>query len=123
MRLTRRWATGSADDLVTGARWYDERLAGLGAEFADEVLATTDSAIKHPFVLRRFEHPNLPPEADVRKIQLERFSEYGVIYTVLHDTFWIVAVAHAKRRPGYWVDRLTDLSRPIATSRETDTRK
>lgn len=45
----------------------------------------------------------------MRKVQLKRFSEYGLIYTVIEDTFWIVAVAHAKRRPGYWIARLNGL--------------
>lgn len=45
----------------------------------------------------------------MRKLQLHRFSEYGLVYTVANDTFWIVAVAHAKRRPGYWTGRLKRL--------------
>lgn len=30
---------------------------------------------------------------------------YGVVYFVEHEVVTIVAVAHAKRRPGYWRDR------------------
>lgn len=85
-------------------------MAGLGATVAIEVFATADSAIDRPFVPRRFERPDLPSDVDVRKIQLMRFNEYGVIYTVVDDTFWIVAVVHAKRKPGYWINRLTKLS-------------
>lgn len=70
---------------------------------------TLDQAVRHPFLPKRYEHPNLPAEPEVRKLQLHRFSEYGLVYTVANDTFWIVAVAHAKRRPGYWTGRLKRL--------------
>lgn len=30
---------------------------------------------------------------------------YRVVYFVEHEVLTIVAVAHAKRRPGYWRDR------------------
>jgi hypothetical protein len=30
---------------------------------------------------------------------------YRVVFFVDHDALTIVAVAHAKRRPGYWLDR------------------
>lgn len=52
----------------------------------------------------------MPAEPEVRRIRLQRFDEYDLVYTVVNDTLWIVAVAHAKRKPGYWVDRLTTLS-------------
>jgi hypothetical protein len=69
-----------------------------------------NQALKHPLTPRKYEHPNLPAEPEVRKLQLHRFSEYGLVYSIVNDTFWIVAVAHAKRRPGYWTDRLKRLS-------------
>jgi toxin ParE1/3/4 len=31
---------------------------------------------------------------------------YSVVYLDQPDRIWIVAVMHAKRRPGYWRDRL-----------------
>lgn len=114
MTLTRRWATGSVDDLETAVEWYNERQPGLGAEFALEVFSATQATMRRPFVLKRYEHPNLPSGAEVRKVQLKRFSEYGVIYTVVGEAFWILAVAHAKRRPGYWSGRLAQLPSPPA---------
>ena len=30
---------------------------------------------------------------------------YIVMFTVADDSVEVVAIAHAKRRPGYWVDR------------------
>lgn len=83
---------------------------GLGAALADEILVTTDATMRHPFVLKRYEHPALPTAVEFRTVQLARFSEYGVVYAVVGLTFWIVAIAHAKRRPSYWIDRVADLA-------------
>lgn len=101
-----RWDRGAVEDLQAGYDWYEERELGLGSEFAAEVFETLDRALRHPFVPKKYEHPDLPAEPGVRKIQLERFDEYGIVYVIVDDTFWVLAVAHAKRKPGYWLDRL-----------------
>ncbi len=31
---------------------------------------------------------------------------YSIIFRVDSDRIYVIAVAHAKRRPGYWKDRL-----------------
>lgn len=90
-------------------RWYNDRRPGLGAEFANELFFTTESTMRRPFVVRPLEHQGLSPKTEFRKVQLKRFSEYGVIYAVMDETFWILAVAHAKRRPDHWVERTTGL--------------
>jgi len=105
-----RWVPEAIEDLQAGHDWYDERQAGLGRQLAVEVFKTLDQAMRHPFLPKRYEHPNLPAEPEVRKLQLHRFNEYGLVYTVVNDMFWIVAIAHAKRRPGYWMDRVKRLT-------------
>jgi hypothetical protein len=35
-----------------------------------------------------------------------------VVYTVRDDALVIVAVFHARRRPGYWLERLKQFGRP-----------
>ena len=77
-----------------------------------------------PLEHRRYEHVKLPELPEVRKLQLERFTEYGIVFTVIGDTFWILAVAHAKRRPGYWASRLSEVpaAHPPA-ARPSDTRE
>lgn len=105
-----RWLPEAIEDLQSGYDWYDEREPGLGQQLAAEVFKALDQVVRRPLSLKKYEHPNLPAESDVRKMQVKRFNEYGLIYTLVNDTFWIVAVAHAKRNPGYWIDRLTTLS-------------
>lgn len=30
---------------------------------------------------------------------------YSVVYRIEHDAILVFAVAHLRRRPGYWIDR------------------
>lgn len=105
-----RWVPDAVEELQAGHAWYDERESGLGQQLATEVFKALDEAVRHPFVPKKYDHPNLPTEPEVRKIQVRRFDEYGLVYTVVNDTLWVLAVAHAKRKPGYWIDRLTKLT-------------
>ena len=41
----------------------------------------------------------------IRKYVLRKF-RYALIYALENDGLVILAVAHASRRPGYWVDRV-----------------
>lgn len=50
-------------------------------------------------------HPRYPGSPDLRFVKLRSFP-YLVLYRVGPDRVEIIAVAHAKRRPGYWEDRL-----------------
>jgi plasmid stabilization system protein ParE len=56
---------------------------------------------------RIMERPNLialRPEG-YRRLNLRDFPCY-IAYAVRGDSVWIVAVAHARRRPKYWIRRL-----------------
>jgi toxin ParE1/3/4 len=52
----------------------------------------------------------LAPEAreealGLRRALLSRFP-YGVVFVELEDHIRVVAIAHAKRKPGYWLHRV-----------------
>jgi hypothetical protein len=42
---------------------------------------------------------------DVRRALLARFP-YALVFLILEEGVRILAVAHAKRRPGYWLGRV-----------------
>jgi toxin ParE1/3/4 len=42
---------------------------------------------------------------NLRRFRLRKF-KYNVVYVFEADEILIVAVAHHRRRPGYWLDRL-----------------
>lgn len=81
-------------EVVAAARWYESRELGLGAAFVDEVLRTFDLIEQEP--------ENVPfLRAPYRCKRLDRFP-YAVIFKVTAQRVYVRAVAHGRRRPGYW---------------------
>jgi hypothetical protein len=80
--------------VVEAARWYEGREQGLGSSFVNEVLRAFDSIEREPETL-----PFL--RAPYRCKRMDRFP-YAVIYKVTAQRVYVRAVAHGKRRPGYW---------------------
>ena len=78
--------------------WYEQR-SGKAAEM---LLDELDQAIK-----RASENPGQFPlhEYGTRRIVLRRFP-YLVIFRETDTSVEIIAVAHGRRRPGYWQDRV-----------------
>ena len=85
------------DDAVD---YYEQCESGLGYEFLKEVYATIARLLQYP---EAWSH--LSPRA--RHCLTRRFP-YGVIYQTKEGHTRILAVAHSHRRPGYWLDRLSD---------------
>jgi toxin ParE1/3/4 len=79
------------------ALYYDLRVAGLGEKFLSEIKSTTELLIEQPKIGARID-PNL------RRLLLGRFP-YSVIYSVEETTIRVIAIAHQRRRPGYWRTR------------------
>lgn len=84
-------------ELVEARNWYYERSPLSSVAFAHAV----DQAIS-----RIRTAPNAYPAADhgTRKLVLQRFP-FNIFYRVGETEILIVAVAHQKRRPGYWSGR------------------
>ena len=89
-------ATGELDEAVA---YYDAQREGLGQALLSEVERATTRIRKYPEIGAPYN------ESEFRHVVLHRFP-YAIFYTELPDTIWIVAVAHGRRRPGYWRDRI-----------------
>jgi toxin ParE1/3/4 len=85
------------------ARWYERRRNGLGFEFLDAVDVTLEQIVRFPEAGAAV--PSVSTELRVRRAPVGRFP-YHVIYLDLHDTIRVLAVAHDRRKPGYWASRL-----------------
>jgi hypothetical protein len=83
--------------------WYEDREPGLGRRFRNQVGAAVDAAVDDPEAWAVW--PGWDHEPVVRSKGVNDFP-YRVVYFVRDDLSTIVAVAHAKRRPGYWRDRV-----------------
>ena len=79
--------------------YYEALEPGLGHRFYREVLANLDWIVKNPEVTRL--------RKDYRRVNLRIFPFY-LAYVVETDLVWVLAVAHGRKKPGYWRDRMTD---------------
>jgi toxin ParE1/3/4 len=87
-------------ELAAAAEWYESRRAGLGVD----LIATVDAALAD--VQASPERSSLwRKDRPYRKCLLRRFS-FAIFHTVSIEDVVVVAIAHAKRRPGYWLDRV-----------------
>lgn len=88
----------AAQEYRKARHWYDQRRPGLGAEFIAEV----DRAIA-----RIEAYPDRWPifRGHHRRVRVQRFP-YSIYYFVATGSrAHVLAVAHHRRRPGYWLRR------------------
>lgn len=80
------------------AHYYDRAVPGLGLRFASAVENAVRSVATAP---QRW------PEIAVglRRCRTRTFP-YSVIYSVAPERVLMLAIAHARREPGYWRERL-----------------
>lgn len=76
--------------------WSRSRLAAL--DFAEELKAALSRVRKAPNAGSPYLH-------GTRRILLDRFP-FSVVFRERLRDIQVVAIAHAKRRPGYWARRL-----------------
>jgi toxin ParE1/3/4 len=91
------------------ADWYDLQQPGLGVAFADCVEATLLRAMHFPQSGAPIEHPRL--SRVVSRFQLDAPFPYDIVATVLHSELFVIAVAHHKREPAYWIARMAKVQR------------
>ncbi|MFB6372821.1 MAG: type II toxin-antitoxin system RelE/ParE family toxin, partial [Bradymonadaceae bacterium] len=71
--------------------------AGLGDDLVDEVERSLET-------LRHSPRIGTPLTGETRRFSLRRFP-FHLVYTIDADVLVIVALAHQRRKPGYWKDR------------------
>ena len=97
--MSYRFLSPALDELSEAAAFYDERVAGLGADFLDEV----DGAVAR---IQQFPEAWSRLSEGFRRCSLRRFP-YTLIYTLLDDgEILIVSVFHQSREPRSWRDNL-----------------
>jgi len=92
-----RFHPAARAEVLDAGRWYEERSPLTAAAFAQEVAATVGLIAEAPYRYPRAEH-------GTRRLALHRFP-FNVFYRNGDDEVIIVAIAHQKRRPGYWSSR------------------
>lgn len=95
-----RQATAEAG---AAAVWYEAERPDLGDDFFSELERGYESIRRNPRGLPRLEYYDGPHE--VRRFLMRRFP-YGIMYLCRPEEIVVVAVAHLKRRPLYWLGRI-----------------
>jgi hypothetical protein len=90
------------DGISGAALWFDLQRAELGSEFWRSVDAMLSQIEENPlrFAISAF----ATPEIDFRFAVIKRF-QYVIHFAVETDEVQVVLVAHAARKPGYWLGR------------------
>ena len=87
-------------EFLQAVDYYNGQKPGLRFEFADQVRDAVQSIRTHPDAWAWISQKD-----NLRRCRTRRFP-YGIIYLVRSDRILILAVAHLRRRPDYWRDRL-----------------
>jgi toxin ParE1/3/4 len=98
-----RLSSEAIDELVEAAAWYRARRPGLEDEFLAEFDRILPLIGRSPASFPRL--LDVPNDLTIRRTRLPRFP-YAVIFMELGMEVRVLAVAHAKRRPNYWLDRV-----------------
>jgi plasmid stabilization system protein ParE len=77
---------------------YSEINPELGSGLYAEVEQALEFAARMPLA-------GVPVRRNVRKVVLRRFP-YSLFYEIVGEAVHIIAVAHQRRRPGYWRHRV-----------------
>lgn len=99
----------AVEEAEDAAAWYESHRRGLGSEFRN-ALGTVFARLRDlPTIGRPW--PGKLGARGVRRLMLPRFP-FFVIFSAHDERVVVLAVAHHRRRPGYWRTRL---SPPINT--------
>jgi toxin ParE1/3/4 len=90
-------------EAIEAAVWYEGRQRLLGEEFLDEIETAFERIRQGVDSLSPMEQYS--GRFDIRRILLRRFP-YAVIVLRRLDETLVVAIAHTRRRPLYWLDRV-----------------
>ena len=87
-------------DLAGSAARYEREREGLGIRFVEAVEAALERIGSHPSI--GGPAPGVPEAVGARHVVVAGFP-FSLVYIDLGLELRVVAVAHAKREPGYWM--------------------
>ncbi|MBN9133351.1 MAG: type II toxin-antitoxin system RelE/ParE family toxin [Nitrosospira multiformis] len=93
-----RYLPGALGDLNEALTYYYERSPNVAQRFANAVRAEERT-------IRDFPEIAYSLGSNLRILRVTKFP-YSLVYRPIEDDILIIAVAHHKRRPGYWKSRV-----------------
>jgi toxin ParE1/3/4 len=96
--LSVRFHPEAAEEAQASVDWYRARSAEAAAGFVAELDYAIEQVAELPETWSSY-------IANTRRFVF-RVYPFSVVYRITEDSVEIVAVAHAKRKPGYWASRV-----------------
>ena len=93
-------STEASEEFVETVAFYEQRRIGLGAAFIVEFQRSVD-------LIQQYPDSGRPMGKGYRRVLTNRFP-YAAIYVERDPDYFVIAVAHTSRRPGYWKNRIAD---------------
>lgn len=90
-------------ELAEAASWYETRQPGLAVRFLQEIDQAQHAIQSRPLSFPRL--ANTAVDLEIRRAQLPRFP-YALVFLELQTEIRVLAIAHAKRHPDYWLNRI-----------------
>ena len=84
-------------ELEDAAHFYERHRNGLGESFRWQVKEASVRIATHPEAWS-------VERGEIRKCLLHQFP-YKILYSIEHDHIFIIAIAHRRREPDYWISR------------------
>ncbi len=86
----------AAEEIDEAFDWYFERSPTVADRFTDAIEAALGSIAGRPS-----RWPPVPGYAGTRRCRVQKFP-YDIVFREREKLLEVVAVAHQKRKPGYW---------------------
>lgn len=98
-----RFEAEASEELADAATWYEQQRPGLSDRFLGAVEASVARIGAWPEAAPLV--AGLGDDQSVRLAPVRRFP-YRLVYLVHEDVVRVLAVAHNRRKPRYWQDRV-----------------
>ena len=85
-------------EMLEAARYYESQAAGLGEDYLSEIERAVAAIAESP--------KTWPIIGGKLRRRLVRRFPFGILYCVEPEEIVIIAVAHLRRKPGYWQERI-----------------
>lgn len=94
-----RYHEAAEEELLNEIGYLELQAQGLGRRFFAEIRRAEGRIVRFPQSAQEI-------RPGIRKAILRTF-QYSLLYAIEPEEILVLAVAHHRRRPGYWAGRLT----------------
>ena len=91
-------------EIESASSWYRERSEDVAVRFLAAIEESLEFLERFPNTGGRIE--GVRTQSRARQVPVRTFP-YQLIFMKLDDTVEVIAVAHKRQRPGYWLPRTT----------------